>query len=107
MLLGAARAYTYDTLESIWADLPGGWERSSTLRRALILSALHAYRAARKVTELLYDALGTTALYSNCPLDRLLRDVITLNQHALLQEGMLEVVGGIVVGEPSALPHLL
>ncbi len=98
MLLGAARAYSYETLDSIWTELQAGRELSPVLRRALMQSTM--------VTEMLFDTVGTTALYSKCPLDRLLRDSITMSQHGLLQEGMLESAGTVMVGEPSPLPTL-
>jgi hypothetical protein len=50
----------------------------------------------------MYDLAGTTAVYSTkSPLDRLLRDTLTMSQHLLLADSFLEVVVGVMLGEPA------
>jgi hypothetical protein len=39
------------------------------------------------------------------PLDRL-RDAITMSQHLLLADSFLEIVGGMMLGEPSPISWL-
>lgn len=106
MWLGAARAYTYETLDRAWEALRtrGALERET--RVALALSHVHAFRTARDVAQLMVDTAGTSAIYASSPLDRLLRDAITLTQHVVAQERMVETIGGIVVGEESPIPFL-
>lgn len=49
--------------------------------------------------------VGTTAVFSTkSPLDRLLRDAITMSQHLLLGDGFMEMIGAVMLGEPP--PHL-
>ena len=63
-----------------------------------------AFRTARQVAQDMYDLAGTTAVFSNkSPLDRLLRDAITMSQHLLLGDAYFEMIGGAILGEPS--PH--
>jgi len=51
----------------------------------------------------MYDLVGTTAVYSTkSPLDRLLRDAVTMSQHLLLGDAFLEMIGGTMLGEPAA-----
>jgi hypothetical protein len=50
--------------------------------------------------------VGTAAIYASSPLDRLLRDAVTLSQHVVAQERMVETIGGIVVGEESPVPFI-
>ena len=50
----------------------------------------------------MYDLVGTTAVFSTkTPLDRLLRDAITMSQHLLLGDSFLEIVGGAMLGDPA------
>jgi alkylation response protein AidB-like acyl-CoA dehydrogenase len=104
--LGAARAYTYETLDAVWERLCSRGELDPELRLALALSRVNAFRAARDVAQLMVDTAGTSAIYARSPLDRLLRDAITVTQHVVVQERVLETLGGMLVGEDSKLPFL-
>ena len=49
----------------------------------------------------------TTAVFATkTPLDRLLRDAITMSQHLLLADSFLEIVGGTMVGDASPISWL-
>ena len=53
------------------------------------------------MTQDLYDLVGTTAVFATrSPLDRLLRDAITMSQHLLLGDGFMEMIGATILGEP-------
>jgi alkylation response protein AidB-like acyl-CoA dehydrogenase len=106
MWLGAARAYTYATLDAVWEQLEQRGRLEPELRLALGLSRIHAFRTAREVAQLMVDTAGTSAIYARSPLDRLLRDAITMQQHVVAQERMLEMLGALQVGEESGLPFL-
>jgi alkylation response protein AidB-like acyl-CoA dehydrogenase len=106
MQLGAARAYTYETLDAVWECVQQRGELSLELRVALSLSRVHAFRTAREVTQAMVDTAGTSAIYASSPLDRLLRDAITMSQHVVAQERLLEMVGGMIVGELPRIPFL-
>lgn len=106
MMLGAARAYTYETLDAVWAQLSDEGELSERLRVALGLSRVNAFRTAREVAQLMVDTAGTQAIYASSPLDRLLRDAITMNQHIVAQERMLEILGGLALGADSPFPFV-
>jgi len=104
MMLGAARAYTYETLDAVWSQLASRGALDVPMRCALGLSRVHAFRVGREVAQLMCDAAGASSIYASSPLDRLLRDAITMGQHAVVQERMLETVGGMLVGDDSRLP---
>ena len=106
MWLGAARAYSYETLDAVWEELCTRGALGPERRLALGLSRVHAFRTAREVAQLMVDTAGTSAIYRSSPLDRLLRDAITLTQHVVAQERMLETLGGMRVGEASPVPFL-
>ena len=106
MLLGAARAYTYETMDAVWERLCGGNALDVPLRLAIGLSRVNAFRTAREVTQLMVDTAGTTAIYASSPLDRLLRDAVTMCQHVVAQDRMIETLGGMLVGDDSRVPFL-
>jgi alkylation response protein AidB-like acyl-CoA dehydrogenase len=105
-MLGAARAYVYDSLDRLWETVVDGDEISTPLRHALSLSRLHAFRTARDVTQLMCDTLGGSSIYRSNPLERLLRDIITINQHVVAQDRVLEMVGSSVLTGAELMPAL-
>ena len=98
----AARAFTYDVIDQLWAEVESGSPCSPESRIAMMQSLSFAFQTARHVTQSMYDLVGTTAVFSTkTPLDRLLRDAITMSQHLLLGDSFLEIVGGAMLGEPA------
>jgi alkylation response protein AidB-like acyl-CoA dehydrogenase len=106
MQLGAARAYTYETLDAVWECLCAGTPLPRALRAALGLSRIHAFRTAREIAQAMSDTVGASSIYATSPLDRLLRDAITMSQHGVAQERMLEMVAALVLGEESRVPFI-
>ncbi|GHF54410.1 hydroxylase [Streptomyces mashuensis] len=95
-LIGAADAYVYATLEDAWAAQAAGRapERGTTA-----LARQFAHRACREAVQLLYDAVGSAAVYTeHTPLDRCLRDVITASRHVASSEKILDEVGALRLG---------
>ena len=97
--LGAARAYVYGTVERLWAEIETRGEASTVARRDVGLARIHAHRVACEVAQLMFDTAGATAVYASSPLDRLLRDAVTINQHLLFNDGILEDLGAMVLGD--------
>jgi alkylation response protein AidB-like acyl-CoA dehydrogenase len=93
-MLGAARAFVYESLDRLWATVISGDEVSMPVRHAVSLSRAHAFRTAREVTQLMCDTVGGSSIYRSHPIERLLRDITTVNQHIVAQERILEMVGG-------------
>ena len=94
MELGAARAFTYGTIDRIWDEAEARGRVSGENRRAMALS--FSFRSARRIAQSMYDLLGPTAVFATkAPLDRLLRDAITMSQHLLLVDRFLETIGSI------------
>jgi hypothetical protein len=76
-------------------------------RRAMALSLSYSLRAAREVAQSMYDLAGPTAVFTaKSPLDRLLRDAITMSEHLLLSDSFLEMVGAQIVGDPPQIGWL-
>jgi alkylation response protein AidB-like acyl-CoA dehydrogenase len=98
-LLGAARAYVYDTVERLWDEVVTRGSASTTARRDVGLARIHAHRMACDVAQLMFDTAGPAAVYASSPLDRLLRDAVTINQHLLFNDGVLEELGAMALGD--------
>jgi indole-3-acetate monooxygenase len=100
----AARAFTYDAIDELWEEATTTGQVSPERRRAMMESLSFSFRTARQVAQDMYDLAGTTAVFATkSPLDRLLRDAITMSQHLLLGDAYFEMIGGAILGEPS--PH--
>ena len=101
----AARAFTYETIDRIWDEAQTAGRVSPDTRRAMMESLSFSFRTARQVAQEMYDLAGTTAVFSTkSPLDRLLRDAVTMSQHLLLGDSFFEMIGAVMLGEPP--PHL-
>ena len=98
-LLGAARAYVYEGVNRIWAEIEERGAASTNTRRDVGLARIHAHRMACEVARLMYDTAGPAAVYASSPLDRLLRDAFTINQHLLFNDGVLEELGAMAFGD--------
>jgi indole-3-acetate monooxygenase len=82
-LLAAARAYFFQVMGDLWATLLDGGQPSDR-QIALFTSAYtHIVGVCVDVVQLVYKAAGGSAVYQKGPLDRCLRDVLTMNQHVV------------------------
>lgn len=105
-MLGAARAYTYDTMDRVWEALHREGGLSRELRLHLTLSRMMAFDMARDVVQLMIDTAGSSSIYASSPLDRLLRDAITVRTHIAVQSRLMEMVAPLVVGEDPLIPFI-
>ncbi len=108
MILAAARAYSYSALERHWKRLEGGDEPSERDRIDLALARVNAAQAARNVIRMLYDTVGSNAIYAQRgPFDRALRDIETLCQHFAVQRRVLENCGVLLLKADAPPPPYL
>jgi alkylation response protein AidB-like acyl-CoA dehydrogenase len=97
-LLAAARAYFFDVMGDLWATLLDG-RQPSERQLALFTSAYpHIVGVCVEVVQLVYKAAGGTAVYQKGPLDRCLRDVLTMNQHVVGTLRTYEMAGRRLLG---------
>ena len=97
-LLAAARASFFGLMGDLWATLLDN--RQPTERQlALFTSAYpHVVGVCGEVVQLVYKAAGGTAVYQKGPLDRCLRDVLTMNQHVIGTPRTYEMAGRLLLG---------
>ncbi|GLZ78584.1 acyl-CoA dehydrogenase [Actinorhabdospora filicis] len=104
MRLSAARAAVYTSLDEQWTRLSLGEDAGTDARVATALARYHAFRTARWIVSALYDLVGGSSVYRRSPLDRWLRDVNTMCQHAVAQDSVLRTTGEVLLGGTSRSP---
>jgi alkylation response protein AidB-like acyl-CoA dehydrogenase len=104
MMLGAARSYVFFAMEREWARIEKNETPTVRERADAWLSRVNAAQAARDIIRMLYDAVGSAAIYSErSPLDRALRDAETFCQHIVAQRKTLEMVGAMLLNADAPL----
>jgi alkylation response protein AidB-like acyl-CoA dehydrogenase len=108
MMLGAARSYVFFSMEREWARIEKNETPTVRERADAWLSRVNAAQAARDIIRMLYDAVGSAAIYSErSPLDRALRDAETFCQHIVAQRKTLEMVGAMLLNaDAPLLPYI-
>jgi alkylation response protein AidB-like acyl-CoA dehydrogenase len=99
--VAAAGGHLHTCMAAVWEharnQLPTAEDRA-----ALYSAGLHAAAIARAGVVAMHAAAGTTALYVDCPLERSLRDLQTMERHIAAQPLWLEDAGRVLLGhEPT------
>ena len=93
-----ARAHLFDVVGDMWESLVAGAPLSETqLARFTTLNS-HVIALCVEVVQLVFKASGGTAVYQKGPLDRCLRDVLTMNQHVVATLRTWEMSGRLLLG---------
>lgn len=98
-LVRSARAYLWDAVGDAWDALQQGVPVEDSWL-GVRLATTNAFRSSKEAVSLVYEAVGTTGVYSSSMLDRSMRDLITMSQHILVQPKMLVAAGRALVGLP-------
>lgn len=96
--LAAARAYYFHVMGDLWVTLLAGRQPSERQVALFTAAYAHVVGACVDVVQLVYKAAGGTAVYQKGPLDRCLRDVLTMNQHAIGTSRTYEMAGRLLLG---------
>jgi alkylation response protein AidB-like acyl-CoA dehydrogenase len=103
-MVGSVRSYLYDTLGALWAILEAGDTPTLEQRAGQAGSLVYTFQVCRDAVVLVYEEVGSQAVFRSCPLDRHLRDIMTVSQHILGQTRIFEMAGGMWLGQPSPMP---
>ncbi|MBC8638985.1 acyl-CoA dehydrogenase family protein [Caballeronia sp. EK] len=98
--LRSARAFFYESTDSVWQSILAGNEVSAEQVSLLRLAATQIAREGADVVNRAYRLGGTMAIYRTHPLQRLMRDAMVVTQHAFLGEGNYDGAGAVFVGVP-------
>jgi alkylation response protein AidB-like acyl-CoA dehydrogenase len=99
--LGSARAYLLDVVEGAWRAAQSGGEIDVATRALMRAAACHATDAAVRVVDAMYTAGGGTSIYAESPLQRHLRDIHVVTQHAMVGPTAYETAGRVLLGLAS------
>jgi alkylation response protein AidB-like acyl-CoA dehydrogenase len=101
--VAAARSHLHESMDALWEkvrhQLPTAEDRA-----ALYSAGLYAATVARASVVAMHAAAGTTALYVDCPLERSLRDLQTMDRHIAAQPVWLEDAGRALLGHEPINP---
>jgi indole-3-acetate monooxygenase len=103
----SARAWLYAELENAWRLVLAEQPVSMEDRARLMMSAANATRSSARAVELAYIASGGSANYLSSPLQRSLRDIHAVTQHAGTSPHNFEATGKVLLGLPPDSPFLL
>ena len=95
----AARSLLYEEAERLWAAASSGDPLTMEHRAQVRASAVWAVERATSVVTTAYRAGGGTSLYSDCPLQRRLRDIHAIAQHFIVRRDTLITAGAILAGQ--------
>jgi alkylation response protein AidB-like acyl-CoA dehydrogenase len=99
-LLTSARAHLFDVVGDMWETLVAGEPLSDVqLARFTTLNS-HVMALCVDAVQLVFKAAGGSAVYQKGPLDRCLRDVLTMNQHVVGTLRTWEMSGRLLLGLP-------
>ena len=101
--VAAARSHLHTSMAAMWENVRNKLPTAED-RATLYSAALHAAAVARACVVAMHAAAGTTALYTDCPLERSVRDLHTMAQHIAAQPLWLEDTGRVLVGHEPIIP---
>jgi alkylation response protein AidB-like acyl-CoA dehydrogenase len=101
--VAAAGSHLHATMATMW-DKAQKHVPTAGDRAALYSAGLHAAAVGRGCVAAMHSAAGTTALYVDCPLERSVRDLQTMEQHVAAQPVWLEDSGRVLLGHEPVNP---
>jgi alkylation response protein AidB-like acyl-CoA dehydrogenase len=102
MTLRATRALLMEESNQVWREAMAGNALTSNDQIRVIGTAAWVAHTAASIVDACYTAGGGSALYDSSPLQRCLRDIHTLTQHAAVGEGSITRAGAILLGQNVA-----
>jgi alkylation response protein AidB-like acyl-CoA dehydrogenase len=102
--LDAARDHLRRRATELWDATETGPEDRLAAITALWTAAHHSIDVSKATVEDTYAAAGTTAIYSDCPLERAHRDVHAMLRHIVAQPFWIEDAGRVQLGMPPVGP---
>ena len=105
--VNSARAWLHAQVAEQYELAQAGRPAELPQRNQTHLAASNATRSAAHAVELMYLAGGGTANFRRSPLQRCLRDVHAVTQHAGTSPATWEMAGAISAGLPPANPFIL
>jgi alkylation response protein AidB-like acyl-CoA dehydrogenase len=99
--LRAARNLLRNQAEAVWNSAIAGNPVSLEGRAPVMGAIAWAVQTCAAVVDSCYKAGGGTSPYDTSPLQRCMRDIQTLTQHAGVAESWLTTAGAAILGRPT------
>jgi alkylation response protein AidB-like acyl-CoA dehydrogenase len=99
-LLRSARAFLFEAVADLWAEVSAGTPASLRNRALVRLACWNALQASKQAVTLMSEAAGGAALPESGPFARRLRDVQAAGQHMAFAQRNLEAMGRVLLGMP-------
>ena len=99
--LAAARAYLFAVIGDLWSTMERAEVFSARQLAQFAMVNAQTYSMCTQAVEMAYKARGGSSVYSSGPLDRLLRDALTMNQHVINSLRSYSMAGRILLGLPA------
>ena len=97
-LLTSARAHLFAVVGDMWETLVRGEMLSEVQLARFTTLNCHVTALCVEAVELVFKASGGTAVYQKGPLERSLRDLLTMNQHVVASLRSWEMAGRLLLG---------
>jgi alkylation response protein AidB-like acyl-CoA dehydrogenase len=94
----ATRSHLHATAATLWEQALGPDEFQQADIAPVFAAGSIAVQAAEAAVDELYSLCGTAAIYQDCPLDRLNRDLRVMRQHVLTQSLWPTQAGRVMLG---------
>lgn len=91
--LASGRAYLWEAVRAIWAEMASAGPVTLEQRVGLRLAATHVIRLAVRAVETLYQAAGATAIYEGNLIQRHFQDLHVISQHQQARQVAYELAG--------------
>lgn len=104
--LRSARAFLFETVESVWQSVERADTPTTQERAVLRLAATNATTSAARATDIAYQLGGGSSIYSDNILQRQFRDVHTATQHIATSPATYEMAGRVFLGLSPGTPML-
>lgn len=103
-MIEGARLGVRDAFERLWREVQDCGNASLESRARLRRASVHAVETSVEAVQQCYRAAGGTALFSDQPFERALRDVNAAAGHIVFQRAMMEDAGRVALGLGPLLP---
>ena len=97
-MLTSARAHLFEVMGDFWHTLVSGRQPTPAQIARFSTTGTYVVGHCVDVVQLTFKAAGGTAVYSKGPLDRCLRDILTMNQHVITTLRTYEMSGRLLLG---------
>ena len=103
----AAYGYYYAAMDECWERANSGMEATDDQKADLYLAGTHAVQSSAEVVRLAADVAGTSTIFDNSPLQRIVRDMEVFRHHGFANESRYGSVSQLKWGAELDYPLML